>query len=113
MSPHRLRHGVVPLAITEPADGTGERRVLGLQGQLEVDGAPVLQERLRKLLAAGVRHVVLDFGGVSFVSSLGVGMLIACVGEYRDAGSAITLTNLRPEVEGVLQMIGLLEYLRG
>jgi anti-sigma B factor antagonist len=107
MSPHRPA-----LQIDEPAAAGGGPRVLALSGRLAIEGAPLLQEHLRKLLAAGVQRVVLDFGGVAFVSSMGIGMLIACIGEYRDVGGGIALVNLRPEVESVLEMIGLLAYLQ-
>jgi anti-sigma B factor antagonist len=100
------------LDIVEGQDAPAGTRRLCLSGQLDVETTPALQEQLRRLLAAGARRVELDCADLRFVSSTGIGMLIACIGEYRDAGSDLALMRLRPEVEGVLRTIGLLEFLQ-
>lgn len=83
---------------------------LALHGDLDADGAPVLATELDDRLRAGERQIDLDFRGVHFISSAGVGSLIAGIGEFRDEGGDVTLNGLSVEHRKVFEILGLRDY---
>lgn len=87
------------------------RLVLHLAGHLDADGAPRLSEELRRRLDAGFKHVDIDLGGVPFISSIGIGSLIAAVGEFHQVGGDLALTGVSEEARTVLKMLDLLDYI--
>ena len=97
--------------IRELAGAPDAPDMLKLVGALDADAAPKLSDELERRLLAGQSEVWLDFSEVSFISSAGVGSLIASVGEYRDSGGEITITDLAPELRRVFELLDLLEYL--
>ena len=84
--------------------------VLNLAGNLDADGAPVLSAELERHMRAGEVKLQLDFQDVDFISSAGVGSLIAGVGEFRDEGGDLQLINMSTDHRRVLEVLGLLEY---
>lgn len=96
--------------IQELPPAAGMPRRLALSGSLDVDGAPVLMEKLREVLKCGSKQVDLDFGGVTFVSSLGIGTLIAAIGEYREVQGDIVLGGLSDDILTIFQMLDLLDF---
>jgi anti-anti-sigma factor len=83
---------------------------LHVAGQLDATGAPALSRVLSELLESGTRNVELDFAHVDFISSTGIGTLIAAVGEYRDVAGDIVIANLSRELREVFEMLDLLDY---
>lgn len=63
----------VDATVTSTADG--RCAVLALAGELDVNGAADLRERLGRMIPDG--PVVVDMRGVSFIDSMGLGALIA------------------------------------
>ena len=96
--------------IAESAEKVDGSSVLTLSGQLDADAAPILAAELERRLLAGQRIVHLDFSGVSFISSSGVGSLIASVGEYRDENGEIIIHALNEDLLHVFEMLGLMDY---
>ncbi|HYH18342.1 MAG TPA: STAS domain-containing protein [Azospirillum sp.] len=74
-------------------------------------------ETFRSLLAAvaGHRHgeVVLDFGGLDFLDSNGLGMLLVLKDKACERGSRVRLVNVPPRVEKVLTTTGMRQMLEG
>lgn len=84
---------------------------LTLVGQLDAEGALLLADELDDLFHAGVRRVTLDFERVTFISSSGVGSLIASISEYREENGDIVLAHLPTGLRSVFEMLGLLDYI--
>ena len=84
--------------------------VLALSGHLDVDGSPRLQQELSEMLGQGTLSVELDCTGVGFISSVGVGVVIVAVGEYRAAGGDVIVTGLNAELRAMFEMLGLTDY---
>jgi anti-sigma B factor antagonist len=73
----------------------------------DVMGGPdgtALHERLAELKQAGRRHVVIDLGGVRFMNSSGLGMLIGALTTMRNAGGDLRLARVGERVENLLTM---------
>ena len=83
---------------------------LTLDGHLDAEGAPVLSDALGRKLEDGVRNVTLNFDRVQFISSTGIGTLIAAIGEFRDVGGDVIVTKLSSELREVFEMLDLLDY---
>ncbi len=83
---------------------------LTLRGHLDADGAPMLCDRLHDLRTAGSVKVELDFAGVQFISSTGIGTIIAAVGEFRDAGGALVICGLSDDLRELFEMLDLMDY---
>ena len=94
------------------AEDTEGVTVLSLAGDLDADGAPVLSAELERHLRAGEVKLHLDFEDVDFISSAGVGSLIAGVGEFRDEGGDLQLINMSGDHRRVLEVLGLLDYVK-
>jgi anti-sigma B factor antagonist len=97
---------VIRKRVTRPDGGIA----LVLGGHLDVDGSPRLQQALTELLAQGVRSVELDCTGVDFISSVGVGVLIVAVGEFRAVGGDVAVAGLNAELRQMFAMLELGDY---
>jgi anti-anti-sigma factor len=97
-------------AITKDLKITKTESHLSLEGHLDAEGAPVLSDALSRKLESGVRNIVLDFARVQFISSTGIGTLIAAIGEFRDVGGDVIIKSLSNELREVFEMLDLLDY---
>lgn len=88
--------------VQEAGDGKALVRVLG---DLDLAGAEQLREALT---AAIVSHetTVLDLGSCAFMDSTGLRVLLAGVRRATEAGHALRLSAVRPEVWRVIELTG-------
>ena len=72
----------------------GDVTVLVLTGQMLLDdGDLAFGKRIRDLVDRGFKKVVLDLGGVTYIDSSGVGMLVAKLKTLKDNGGDMRLLN--------------------
>lgn len=100
------------LEIRRVGGDSGPAAVLRLTGNIDADTAPALADEFRRLLDAGVHTVELDVREVPFVSSMGVGCIIAAVGDFQGAGGDLCLVGLSTDVRQVFEMLDLLDYVK-
>jgi anti-sigma B factor antagonist len=50
--------------------------VIELIGELDLDGAPRVEEELRRVEASDVHSIVIDLGGLEFIDSTGIRLLV-------------------------------------
>jgi anti-anti-sigma factor len=79
--------------------------VVRLSGRLDTGTAPRVQERLDTVVDGGADLVVVDLGGVDFMSSAGLRVLLATAKRLRPRGS-LRLFGLNPTVRDVFEMSG-------
>jgi anti-sigma B factor antagonist len=65
--------------------------VLEVGGEVDVYTAPRLRERLIELVADGARKVIVDLGGVDFLDSTGLGVLVGALKRLRAVGGSFAL----------------------
>jgi anti-sigma B factor antagonist len=88
---------------------TGDITVLVLKGQMVLDdGDLAFGRRIRDLVDRGAVKVVLDLGGVTYIDSSGVGMLVAKLKTLKERGGDMRLLNLNRRAESLLGMLKLL-----
>jgi anti-sigma B factor antagonist len=63
---------------------------------------------LVKGLLTESKQIVLDLGGVAYIDSSGLGVLVALYASAQNAGGVITLANLNPRLRDMLQITKLL-----
>jgi anti-anti-sigma factor len=80
---------------------------LALAGDLDMSATFRLEPALDRLLSSHrVGEVVLDLGGVDFVDSSGLGLLLTTYERSRQAGTAMAIVGPSPEVERVFRLAG-------
>lgn len=79
--------------------------ILELAGKIMGSGdADVLRRAIVAALAEGADHVLLDFRGVPWVNSQGIGVLMSCATNLRPEGGAIKLLGVNDRVRSVLDV---------
>lgn len=84
--------------------------VLRLSGELDGRGGPVLMAAWRAQRRPG-RTLVIHLAGVEFISSSGVGALLAILEESNDRGEEIHLMAPSTNVRSVMRLLGLERFL--
>jgi anti-sigma B factor antagonist len=83
--------------------------VLVLTGQMLLDdGDLAFGRRIRDLIDRGFAKIVLDLGGVTYIDSSGVGMLVAKLKALREKGGDMKLLHLNRRAESLFGMLKLL-----
>ena len=59
---------------------------------------------LEALINEGVRKVVFDLGGLDYVDSTGIGILVTCCGKMSNAGGELHLAALQPKVAELMRI---------
>lgn len=98
--------GHFQVARSERADGAV---VLLLSGELDIEAAPVLAAMLDKPEIADAAQLVLDLSGVTFIDSIGVGVLVKAEQHAERTHRQLLLTNVPKNVDRLLTVTGITE----
>jgi len=91
---------------------SGDVTIMDLRGRSTIDGeSELLDNRLRKLIANGVRRVLLNLADLTQVDSSGVGVIISTYVSLRDQGGDLKLLCPSGRVWEVLRVLHLLEII--
>lgn len=95
-------------------DGRGRAAVLRVHGRLDARSSPELMRRCQEARAGlpdGRAHLVLNLAEVSFLSSAGVGVLLALAEGSREDGGSLRLAPVSSAARSVLDVLNLQHFL--
>ena len=86
--------------------------ILAIEGELDVADAPTVQADLENAFGAGLRAVLVDLSGCSFIDCGGLGALVRAAHPARGGGDRpIALVGGRGQVQRLLEIAGLDQFL--
>lgn len=91
------------------ADSGGMR--LALSGEIDLAAHDVLLKEILQTVHSTATQLIVDLGGVSFVDSGGVGVLVNGYHSAREAGCGYRVVNAQGMVRQVLEITGVLAAL--
>lgn len=87
----------------------GDVHVIELIGELDLDGAPRLEEELRRVESTDVTSIVVDLGGLEFIDSTGIRLLV--MASERSAEGRFSLLRGPKQVHRVFEITDLADRL--
>ena len=84
-----------------------DRAVLQISGEVDVYTAPQVRDRVIRLLADGVRHVVADLREVTFLDSTGLGALVGSLKRVREQDGSLELVVADGRIMTIFRVTGL------
>jgi anti-sigma B factor antagonist len=96
------------LALRSERDG--ETHVLELIGELDLDGAPRLEEELRRVESSDAAAIIVDLAGLEFIDSTGIRLLLMAA-ERCHADGRLTLLKGPRQVHRVFEITDLVDRL--
>ena len=94
-----------------PLEVTAKEREPGITviypvGSIDSDSHAVLQKTVDSILAAEpLRVLIFDMGGVHFISSMGLRVILRTRKALRASGGKLLMTNLRPQIKMVFDLV--------
>ena len=79
--------------------------LLTLRGTIETTNASGLEETLERIINDRCYRIVVDLGGVTYISSAGWGIFISEIKRIRRNGGDIKLAAMIPEVREVFELL--------
>lgn len=83
-----------------------ELDVVRLDGALDSYSFPRLETALNELRDSQRHRVVLDCGGLDYISSAALGALIGFARRAREAGGDLKLVKLSPKIFNIVELLG-------
>ena len=85
--------------------------VMGLDGQFVAGGdGPFLRQKIKDLMEAGTRRLVINFAGVPYIDSTGLGFLAGTRVTVQNAGASMVLASINPHVMKILDEVRLSQF---
>ena len=84
--------------------------VIKLHGSLDAQTAPIFEKEAMSAIARGERRILVDCGGINFVSSAGVGVFMVILSEVESEGF-LKVMNLSDEVFESFDILGIPEVM--
>jgi anti-anti-sigma factor len=82
-----------------------------MKGELGIKDHAAMAQAISEMARADASGVVLNFEGVVYLASVGIGMLLKLVKEVQAKGIAVRMAAPRPAVKMVLEMVKAESYL--
>lgn len=79
--------------------------VLFVQGYVDTTTSAELEESLKRLLKKGRYNIVIDLGGVNYISSAGWGIFISEIKAIRESGGDLKLASMIGDVYEVFELL--------
>lgn len=81
--------------------------ILSVEGRLDHESAEIFRTTASKAIDAGSRAVLVDFGGTTFLASMGIRALILPSQELTQRGGSMAITGLSAELKKLFELAGL------
>jgi anti-sigma B factor antagonist len=91
---------------TRAIDGAS---VIRLEGTIDGGSAPAAQAAILPLLAPGCR-LVIDLGGVDFMSSAGLRLMLLIFRQVASAGGKVAMIGLSDDIRDTMSLTGFLDF---
>ncbi len=78
-----------------------------IQGDIDDDGAAVLKNKLMELQGKVLNEVVIDFSGVNYIGSTGIGKLLLFYKSISQAGGVIKIINMSEDLYKMFKIVKL------
>ena len=85
----------------------GDRAVIEVAGEIDVYTAPQLRDAISDLVSDGVIHLVVDMGGVEFLDSTGLGVLVGGLKRVRAHDGTMRLVCTSERLLKIFRITGL------
>ena len=83
--------------------------VLDIEGRIVLgEESNAFREKVKSLLAAGKKKIILNLANVTYIDSAGLGTLVATFHSARSQGATLKLANLGAKFKEVLQVTKLM-----
>lgn len=93
-------------------ESIGTTLVAKLAGEIDHHTAADLKEALdREITLRNIRNIVLDFDGVTFMDSSGIGVIVGRYKQISALGGKIMIIRVKPQVDKILELSGLKKIL--
>ena len=92
----------------------GDREIcMALSGEVDHHHARGLMTEIEREIDRELpKHVTLDLGGVTFMDSSGIAVVLRCYRRTAELGGAVTVKDVPPQAEKVLRAAGLERLMR-
>ena len=87
----------------------GQILVIIVYGRLDYAAAESFQEYALRRINEGARSILVDFGGTTFIASMGISALIAPTQEVSRNGGRLAIIGLSPQLRQLFEVAGLLK----
>jgi anti-anti-sigma factor len=85
--------------------------ILSLSGKfLAGSDGPYLRQKVKDLMDAGTRKLMVDFSGVPYIDSTGLGFLAGTRVTAQNAGAGLVLASIGPHVRKILDDVNLTQF---
>ena len=84
----------------------GEVTIVAPEGTIDIDTSKVLKEALIGLIDTGRTVVLVDLSGVDFMTSTGLGVLVAFSKRVEEVDGKVALCSLNDEIQSVFDTVG-------
>lgn len=88
----------------EISSTTPTRIKVVLEGDLYVEEAAELRERLLRQLDKGIHTMDIEIGGLNYIDSSGLGVLIALHKRCTQKGGALTIKGIRGKIKELFEL---------
>jgi anti-anti-sigma factor len=107
------RHATPPVGadqdeqLTVSGTRVGDRYVVGACGELDLGGAWRLERELRRAEESSAHEILLDLGGLQFIDSIGMQVVIHASDRARDHGKRLMILSGPRNVHRAFELSGL------
>lgn len=102
--PHTIRIGDQAIVAFDLSD-IGPAARVALRGRLDAAGVAQIEQKLLAEIASSAKHTVVDLAGVSFISSLGIRMLLGAAETLKPVRASLVLYGAQPLVAESLNLV--------
>src|SRR5436190_8672390 len=84
--------------------------VIDLHGEVTTFAEEAVAGAYHQASERGARHILLNFGGVDYINSAGIAVIIGILTEARQHDQDLLITGLTPHYGKIFHMMGLTQY---
>jgi len=87
-------------------ESRGEVKIITLSGRLDVNTSPGVQKQLQALMDKGEKRLVFDLSGLTYISSVGLGLLIIVAKKMQTIDGKLALATLNDHIHEIFKIAG-------
>ncbi|MCE5316993.1 MAG: STAS domain-containing protein [Parachlamydia sp.] len=84
----------------------GDILILRMRGRLDAVSSPATEKKVFECINSGQSKLILDFSGISYLSSAGMRMLLSTTKKLKSLSGRLVVSSVNPNVMDVLKMSG-------